>query len=244
VVGSVYKPPHFEMVEGFVQKLCDWLISEFHYKQGQNFDEAVIQAIVTHIYIAWIHPFMGGNGRAARLLEFYILMRAGVPSIVSHILSNHYNDTRSIYYQQLQHATETGELNAFIQYALEGFRDGLEKTVAIIHKEQTELTWNNYVHDIIERMQDEGKNRKTLRRMQQLAHQIPADRFCSLEEILILSLKIAAEYRTLNIITLRRDLELLKEKELLKTEKGKYRANHEILHNFLPEASTAIRHRY
>jgi Fic family protein len=240
-VGVVYRPPSFEQVEEYVQKLCEWLAREFHYKQGQNFDEAVLEAIVSHVYIEWIHPFGDGNGRTGRLLEFYILMRAGVPSIASHILSNHYNNTRTMYYRQLQHASETGDLSAFIQYALEGFRDGLESTIAIIHKEQTELTWNNYVHDTTEKMRDEGKTSKILQRLRQLAYYIPADRFYSLNEILILNLEITKKYLELNPITLRRDLDLLVEKKLLETEKGKYRANYELLHSLLPGASVPIK---
>jgi len=244
VTVGAYRPPSFEKIEGLVQKFCTWLIRDFHYTQNQNFDEAVLEAIVSHVYIAWIHPFLDGNGRTARLLEFYLLMRAGVPNIASHILSNHYNNTRTEYYRQLQHSTETGDLSAFIQYALEGFRDGLENTINVIHKEQTELTWNNYVHDITEKMQDEGKNRKTLQRIRQLAYNIPGDRFCSLEEILVLSSKIAEGYRKLNAMTLRRDLNLLVEKNLLKTEKNKYRTNYELLHSFLPEISVPLRRHY
>jgi Fic family protein len=245
VVGAVYRPPSFELVEGLVEKLCDWLMRHFHYTQGQDFNEAVIEAIVTHIYIAWIHPFMDGNGRTARLLEFYLLMRAGVPSIASHILSNHYNDTRTVYYRQLQNATETGDLSAFIQYALEGFRDGLEYTIMIIHKDQTELTWNNYVHDVTEKMLDEGKSRKTMQRIRQLAYYIPADRFLSPDEITILNIKITGEYqREMNLRTLRRDLNLLVEKNLLKTEKNKYRAHYELLHRLLPEISVPIKRHY
>jgi Fic family protein len=95
IVGNVYRPPSFEKVEMFINKLCDWLLRDFHYTRKQNFDEAVIEAIILHVYIAWVHPFMDGNGRTARLLEFYLLLRAGVPSSASHILSNHYNDTRT-----------------------------------------------------------------------------------------------------------------------------------------------------
>ena len=101
------------------------------YTGEQNIDEAVIEAIVVHIYIAWIHPFEDGNGRTARLLEFYLLLRAGVPNIASHILSNHYNDTRAEYYRQLNYASETGDLKEFIQYVLLRFRDGLEKVIQL-----------------------------------------------------------------------------------------------------------------
>ena len=146
-----------------------------------------------------------------------------------------------MYYRQLQHASETGDLSAFIQYALEGFRDGLASTIEIIHKEQTKLTWNNYVHDIIEKMQDEGKTPKIIRRLRQLAYYIPADKFYGLEEIMILNPKIAEEYRELNLMTLRRDLALLVDKELLQTEKGKYRANYELLHSLFPGASVPLK---
>jgi len=244
VVVGAYRPPSFEMVEGFVKKLCDWLIQDFHYAREQHFDEAVIEAIVSHVYIAWIHPFLDGNGRTAWLLEFYILMRAGVPGIASHILSNHYNNTRTEYYRQLQNASETGDLSAFIQYAIEGFRDGLETTIDIIHKNQTELTWNNFVHDITVKMQDEGKNRKILRRIRQLAYSIPANRFYSLDEIAILNPEIAGIYRGLNPMTLRRDLDLLAEKELLKTEKNKYCANYGLLHSLLAETSVPLKRHY
>jgi Fic family protein len=244
VVVGAYRPPSFGMVEGLVKKLCDWLIKDFHYAREQHFDEAVIEAIVSHVYIAWIHPFLDGNGRTARLLEFYILMRAGVPGIASHILSNHYNNTRTEYYRQLQNASETGDLSAFIQYAVEGFRDGLETTIEIIHKNQTELTWNNFVHDITVEMQDEGKNRKILRRIRQLAYNIPADRFYSLDEIVILNPEIADIYRELNPMTLRRDLGLLVEKELLKTEKNRYCANYGLLHSLLAETSVPLKRHY
>jgi len=244
VVGVVYRPPPFEMVEDFIKKFCEWLVREFHYKQEQNFDEAVLEAIISHVYIAWIHPFGDGNGRTARLLEFYILMRAGVPSIASHVLSNHYNNTRAVYYRQLQYASETGDLSAFIQYALEGFRDGLENIIAVIHKEQTELTWNNYVHDTIENMRDEGKSQKTLRRLRQLMDCIPEKALLKIEEIRFLFPKIVVEYRGLNPMTLRRDLALLVGKELLKTEKNRYRANYELLHSFLPGASVPIKRHF
>jgi Fic family protein len=244
VTVGAYRPPSFEKVEDLVRKLCDWLMREFHYGHEQNFDEAVIEAIITHVYIAWIHPFLDGNGKTARLLKFYLLLRAGVPSIASHILSNHYNNTRAEYYRQLQYASETGDLSAFIEYALEGFRDGLENTVNIIHKDQIELTWNNYVHDVIEKMEDEGKNSKVCRRIRQLAYYIPADRFYSMNEIKFINPKITKSYLKLDFITLRRDLDLLVKEELLIIEKNKFRANYKLLSNSFSEASVQIIRHY
>jgi Fic family protein len=245
VVVGQYRPPSFERVEGLVKKLCDWLAKEFHYAAGQNFDETVIQAIVTHIYIAWIHPFGDGNGRTARLLEFYLLLRAGVPVIASHILSNHYNETRNEYYRRLQQTVETGDLTKFITYALVGFRDGIEGILGIIHTSQIEMTWRNYVHDKIEEAgKAQNKNEKILRRIRQLAYYIPGDKYYSVSEIRIIHPNITKEYKQLSGLTLSRDIALIQELNLIVEEKRKYRANMDILRAFMPPATTDIRRSY
>ncbi len=62
--------------------------------------------------------------RTARLVEFYLLMRAGVPDISSLVLSNFYNLTRSEYYRQIDKATNQNDITDFLFYAIQGFRDG------------------------------------------------------------------------------------------------------------------------
>jgi Fic family protein len=87
---------------------------------------AILKAVVAHLYLAWIHPFGDGNGRTARLVEFQILLSSGVPSPAAHLLSNHYNQTRSEYYRQLDRASKSGgELAPFIEYGARGFVAGL-----------------------------------------------------------------------------------------------------------------------
>lgn len=69
--GGPYRCPDPRDVVELVSRLCDWLRREFAYSSGnQTFADAVVQAIVTHVYIEWIHPFGDGNGRTGRLLEF------------------------------------------------------------------------------------------------------------------------------------------------------------------------------
>ncbi len=140
VVVGRYRCPDYRDVPVLLDKMCAWLKEEFKYKEKeQSFGEILVQAIVTHVYIEWIHPFSDGNGRTGRLAEFYILLRGGTPDIASHILSNYYNSTRSAYYMQIEKATQDNDLSAFIEYALLGFRDGLEQTLAIIQKSQFEI---------------------------------------------------------------------------------------------------------
>jgi Fic family protein len=234
-VGN-YRPPSFEQMEEMVKQFCDWISGEFHYAGGQNFDDALLQAVVSHVYMVWIHPFLDGNGRTARLLEFYVLLRAGVPDIASHILSNHYNNTRDDYYRQLRKATESGDLTDFIQYALEGFRDGLEHDVLkVIHDDQIDMTWKNYVHDITTELQKtEGKNDKIIRRIRQLAYYLPSAEFLAVNQIKTADIHITQAYEGLTRPTLKSDLDLLVKHQLFIEQNGAYRSNKESLRVFMP----------
>lgn len=166
-VGNYLAPEHKD-VHGLINQLCDWLQNEFHFGKEQSFEEAVIQAIVTHVYIAWIHPFSDGNGRTARLLEYYLLLRAGVPDIASHVLSNHYNSTRSEYYRQIENATLKKDLTEFIDYAIQGFRDGLYETLNIIQENQLQITWRNYIYGIFNNKKATGKASIAIKRRRNL----------------------------------------------------------------------------
>ena len=104
VTGARYKGAPAEDCEFLLNSLCTWLNNNF---KAPNDTEAiiygVIKAIVSHIYIAWIHPFGDGNGRTARLIEFQILLASGMPTPAAHLLSNYYNETRQEYYLSLIH---------------------------------------------------------------------------------------------------------------------------------------------
>ena len=92
-----------------LKRLCGWLEGDdWPVRPDQREDRtatAILRAVFVHLYTAWVHPFGDGNGRTARLAEFMILAREGVPSPCAHLLSNHYNLTRSEYYRQLDRSS-------------------------------------------------------------------------------------------------------------------------------------------
>ena len=91
--------------EYLLTRLCQWL-NDMDFELGHSrLATPIVKAIVSHLYLAWIHPFSDGNGRSARLVECQILLNSGVPSPAAHLLSNHYNDTRSEYYRQLDRSS-------------------------------------------------------------------------------------------------------------------------------------------
>src|SRR5258707_1047962 len=74
-----------------------------------------------------------GDGRTARLLECSILAHCGVvPWVSSNLMSDHYNRTRSRYYQRLANASRDGDVDGFIIYAAEGYVDMLREQIRVV----------------------------------------------------------------------------------------------------------------
>jgi hypothetical protein len=153
VVGNVYKGAPAQDCGYLVAALCDWLNGTDFQRDGKDhakdFLHAFLRAVVAHVYIAWIHPFGDGNGRTARLVELGILTAAGIPSVAAHLLSNHYNATRSNYYRQLEYASKSGgDLVRFLGYAAEGFVGQLQQQLNDVHELIVNASWVNYVHSM------------------------------------------------------------------------------------------------
>lgn len=228
VVVGTYRCPDCRDVIALVEKYCNWLRTEFRYEGGkQLFSDIIIQAMVAHVYLEWIHPFGDGNGRTGRLVEFYIMSRGGYPDIALHILSNHYNNTRPEYYRQLEKASKTCSLTDFIEYAVTGLRDGLQQTLERIQISQLMNAWQKYVYDKFGEIPIGQK--QVFKRRRDLGLHIPIDRKFTFDEIPELNMKLARLYSNISSKTLERDLDALVENEIFVFEQGFYFANISVL---------------
>ncbi|MCK9418292.1 MAG: Fic family protein [Nitrospirae bacterium] len=227
-----YRGAPAEDCEYLLQHMCEWLNRPEFNPQEQVIIFGVIRAIVAHLYIAWIHPFGDGNGRTARLLEFKILLLSGIPTPAAHLLSNHYNLTRTEYYRQLDYASKSkGDIIPFIQYAVEGFVDGLRSQLRVVQQQQLLVAWRDYVYshfrDKTGKIND--RMRKLVLDLSQLSEPVA---LAKLNEV---SPRIAALYATKTPRTVRRDVEELLRVNLIRQQGNGYIANKEIMLSFLPE---------
>lgn len=221
-------PP--EDLSYLLNTLCQWLKTGFVAPdKGMHFAFGILQAIIAHIYIAWIHPFGDGNGRTARLLELCIQLRAGIPSSAAHLLSNHYNDTRSEYYRRLNLSSrrEGNGLYPFIEYALQGLVDGIDEQIKLIESHQLLARWLHFVYD---RFQNQPDTPSANRRLQ-LALDIS---WAGLEGIPHVSEKIEETYANLSTRTFRRDIRHLEKMNLIVEDTSGYRPRFESLFEPLP----------
>lgn len=236
VVVGAYRPPDHRAVKWFVSKMCSWLQKEFSYEKETrpDFSVGVIEAIVAHVYLVWIHPFGDGNGRTARLLEFYLLLRSGIPNTCAHILSNHYNNTRSEYYRQLSAAGKTCELTDFIKYAVNGLYDGLVDMLRLAQSHQIRSCWRNFVYD---RVNSESLNQKVGKRYAKLLSSMDVFRSYTREELARLTPEVAAVYAQITPGTINRDIRALKDLGLvLETAEGDFMADTHELVDSLPRS--------
>ena len=231
VVVGQYKGAPPGDCEYLLSRLCEWLNNEFEAPAGYEIAFGILRAIVAHIYMAWIHPFGDGNGRTARLLEFQILLSVGIPATAAHLLSNHYNQTRSEYYRQLDRTHKSGgDIFPFIEYALQGFIDGLKEQIGTIKLQQLHVHWTNYIHE-----QFRNKDRSTdIRRRRLVIDLSRTTGYVPVLEVRHISPRIAEAYANKTDKTVKRDINVLENMNLVeRTSKG-VRAKREIMLAFLP----------
>ena len=216
--------------EYLTNRMCQWL-DGMSFDLGSPLAAPILKAILAHLYLAWIHPFGDGNGRTARLLEYQILLSAGVPSPAGHLLSNHYNDTRSEYYRRLDRSSRVrgGDME-FIVYALQGFVDGLDSQIEEIREQILDTTWTNYVH-----AQFADKSGAVDTRRRHLALDLSkSDAPVPRAGIRTLTPRLAEAYLNRTAKTITRDVNYLKRMGLILEGKDGITANKRIVLSLLP----------
>ena len=213
-----YRGAPAEHCEYLLGRLCDWLNGMALQLGHSKLALPVVKALVAHLYLAWIHPFGDGNGRVARLVEYQILLGAGVPNPATHLLSNHYNDTRREYYRRLDASSRAPNgVMDFLVYALQGFMDGLTEQVNAIKGRMREDMWTNYVYM---RFRDRSSPADT-RRRHLVLDLSERDEPVRRRDLRLLTPRLAAAYAGKTEKTITRDLNALSEMGLItRTRQG------------------------
>lgn len=235
IVGT-YKGAPPEDCEFLTRRLCDWLAAELSPPAGYEVGFGILRAALAHLYLAWIHPFGDGNGRTARLAEFEILLALGVPATAAHLLSNHYNVTRTEYYRYLDLSHRSGgDVFPFLLYALQGFVDGLNEQIEYVKGQQLHVHWINYIHEMF-RDKDGSADMRRRRLIVDLSDRVEP---VPIAEVRRVSPRMAEAYATKGDKTLTRDLNKLLEMGLIERTPAGIRAKIETMMAFLPPTAGA-----
>ena len=124
VTGFVaHTPPSYSEIDKMIQDLCIFANND----SDDNFIHPIIKGIIIHFVLAYIHPFVDGNGRTARSLFYWYMIKKG------YWLTEYLSISRIIYtnktaYEKAFLYTENdgNDLSYFIQYHLEVMKKAFE----------------------------------------------------------------------------------------------------------------------
>lgn len=105
IEGSTHVPPPYAELKRHFLNLYKW-----HSEAKRRLHPFETAAIV-HAKVAWIHPFEDGNGRTARAIMNFILMKRGYPMFFIPY------EKREAYYAALEKA-DKGDYKGYIAYML------------------------------------------------------------------------------------------------------------------------------
>ena len=120
----IYVPPPAKQLEERVATMCDFANS----KTPNYFVNPVIRAIILHFWLAYDHPFADGNGRCARAMFYWSMLRQGY-WLCEFISISEIIKQAPIKYGTAFLYTETdqNDLTYFILYHLEIIRKAIDK---------------------------------------------------------------------------------------------------------------------
>ncbi len=212
-----------EHIAPLMERLHSWTESDLFRPEHEEVRMAfgIIRAVLTHLYLLWIEPFAEGNGRTARMVEFQLLINAGIPAAAAHRMAVHAAATRTEYARQVaQAAGLNGNVIPYITYMVRGFADGVKALLAEVSEAQYQLLAEEELRNLVD--PEVSTNGERLQRLAIGLHghrgKIPT------AQVPQLTPELAHMYARLNAKTLQRDLVQLEELGLVERSRGEVRA--------------------
>ena len=218
-----------------LDKLCTMLEDDFSLGGSWPIATGILKAILAHLYIAWIHPFGDGNGRTARLVEFKLCISAGVPTPAAHLLSNHYNETRTAYYSALEQTSKNKTPFPFIEYALQGYVDQLGEQISKIRQVQHKAFWTNFVHLQFQKRDGAAHKRRRDLILDLSEKTFGNEEWVATSEVATISGRLRIMYSAMTPKAIARDVNALVDMGLLQHKRGKVRPRFSMIEAYLPK---------
>ena len=135
-----HTPPNHELVNDLMEQLCQFA------NDDKDFVHPIVKAAIIHFMIGFIHPFMDGNGRTARALFYWYLIKHDYTLIKNISISRAILDSR-IQYDKAFLKTEHDEndLTYFIMYSIKSLRVAFESLIQYRDKKKEERDKSNLI---------------------------------------------------------------------------------------------------
>lgn len=131
----VHTPPLKEELDDLVKDLCDFFNSE-----SENFIHPIIKGCIIHFMVGWIHPFTDGNGRTARAIFYWYMLKKGYWLTEYLSISRIIKDTKNQYEKSYLYSEIDGnDLSYFITYHIKTMEKAFDALKVYINRKQKEV---------------------------------------------------------------------------------------------------------
>lgn len=126
-------PPHGD-IESLIEELCT-----FANNDGEEFIHPVVRGIILHFLLGYIHPFSDGNGRCARTLFYWYVLKQDYRLFEYMAISRAIKGSKGQYKRAyLYTETDGNDLTYFIRYNLTVIEKAIEEVQAYVREQQEE----------------------------------------------------------------------------------------------------------
>jgi Fic family protein len=131
----VHEPPLRKELEKLLNDLC-----LFFNTDNSNFIHPIVKACIIHFMIGWIHPFTDGNGRTARALFYWYMLKKGYWLTEYLSISRIIKDNKSQYEKAyLYSEIDENDLSYFITYHIKTMEKAFEALNEYLGRKQKEV---------------------------------------------------------------------------------------------------------
>ena len=171
----IYTPPSFQEIPEFVESLCNF----FNNDNPRTFIHPIIRGIIVHFMLAFMHPFVDGNGRTARALFYWYMLKEGYKLTEYMSISRVIAKSKANYEKSFRYVENDGnDMGYFVAYNLKALETSFQQLREYIQRKQQEkkaastfmMAGNiNYRQAIVlQRLKDEPDTIFTVKDVQEL----------------------------------------------------------------------------
>lgn len=129
-------PPPARGLGKRIERLCRFANEE----DGAGFIHPVVRAIILHFMLAYEHPFIDGNGRCARALFYWSMLRSGYWLAEYISISQLIHQAPARYARAFLHTeTDGNDLTYFVLFNLDILRRAIEELHAYLERKTSEV---------------------------------------------------------------------------------------------------------
>ena len=136
----VHQPPSYKELPTFLKELCRY----FNEVNARVFVHPIIRGIIIHFMVAYMHPFVDGNGRTARALFYWYMLKQGYWLTEYLSISRVIAASKKSYEKAYQYVeADYNDLGYFIAYNLKVLDQSFKQLQNYIKKKQEEKVLAN-----------------------------------------------------------------------------------------------------